>query len=142
MPKRLPQPTLQTDPTGEYRLMQDYAVAALGYRVTVKTGYLTDSESSPRLAWSVFGHPLDPENTPQAVPHDALYQSQLLSRKVADMIWLDVARQNGMGPFERRVKYRCLRMFGWMAWNKAKANATGRKFACDHISISIDNGTD
>lgn len=133
---RLPYPSIQSRPGGKgWQVMEPYTVTACGLVITVLAGYVTDGESSPRLAYTLFGHPLDPEALPQAVPHDALYQSGRLTRQTADEIWLDVARQNGMGPVERRVKYAALRSFGWIVWNRARRNTAGESFARRHLQI-------
>ena len=137
MASRLPQPKLQNTASGEHRLVADCRAEAMGYRMTVKRGFLTDGESSPRAAWTLFGHPFDPESLPQAVPHDALYQSGVLPRRTADRIWLAIAEANGMGPIERRVKYACLRAWGWAVWSKARRNAEGERFARRHLVLEL-----
>ena len=87
-----------------------------GNKVNVKTGFMTDFASIPRLLWIFL--PCWGKYGNAAVIHDWLYWAQERPRKEADGIMLE-----GMGvlkvPFWQKYPiYIAVRTFGQMAWKR------------------------
>ena len=93
--------------------------------VVVPAGFFYDGASIPSLIgllWRIIGHPLDPEFEAAAVVHDYLYSDLNkkigpdVSREVADIIFLTILFENGVGETKRGIMYQAVRKFGWMGY--------------------------
>lgn len=101
------------------------------YKIIIGPGFVFDGASVPRFLWRVTGHPLEVPRVACGFAHDWLYRAQVVSRKIADLIYRDICLQVGMAEARSNVEYRSLRVFGWVAWNgksegeKAEARRQG-----------------
>ena len=99
-------------------LLEDVMVESLGYKITVKAGFDFDGASIPQALWSVYGNPLSGKFRIAALIHDALYASQIVSREVADAIFLDLMKQHEVGYLKRQSMYYAVRSAGWYRWKQ------------------------
>jgi hypothetical protein len=87
-------------------------------RVNVKTGFVTDFASVPRMLWwalpkwGTYGN--------AAVIHDWLYWDQSRTRKEADAIMLEAMDVLNVSGIKKNLIYRAVRIFGEWAWNRNK----------------------
>ena len=89
--------------------------------VTVQPGFVSDLASIPWfLRWL---YPPDGIWGPAAVVHDWLYSQPEVSRRVADRIFWDHMREDGVPWFRAMLFYWGVRLFG--RWHKA----TGERLA-------------
>ena len=92
-----------------------------GVTYSVPSGFLTDWASIPR----VFRWLLDPVSKPYqvaALMHDFLYSSGAMTRRQADLVLLEGARLVGSPEWQARIMYYAVRLGGWNAWRKNRAN--------------------
>lgn len=101
-------------------LLEDIEVEALGYTITVKSGFDFDGASIPRPLWGVFGNPLSGDFRIAALVHDVLYASQKLPRKVCDDIFLELMKLHGVSYAKRYSMYLAVRSAGGFVWDKNK----------------------
>lgn len=101
-------------------LLEDIEVEALGYTITVKSGFDFDGASIPRPLWGVFGNPLSGDFRIAALVHDVLYASQKLPRKVCDDIFLELMKLHGVSYTKRYSMYLAVRSAGGFVWEKNK----------------------
>jgi hypothetical protein len=57
---------------------------------TIKKGFDFDGASIPKKVWSIIGHPMQMWILLAALPHDGWYASNLISRKEADNLFLEI----------------------------------------------------
>ena len=88
--------------------------------VNIKQGFLFDGASIPKALWSIIGSPMTGGYQRAGCLHDGLYASQLTSRKVADEIFLQAMKYDGVSYTKRYSMYWAVRSFGWAAWNDNK----------------------
>ena len=113
---------LQKVSNREYCLLEDYTVYVKDYSITVKEGFIFDGASLPRVTWSLIGCPFIGAYTIPALIHDALYASEIVSRKEADDIFLDLLEEYGVGYLKRYSMYWGVRAGGGFVWLKHKPN--------------------
>ena len=99
-------------------LLEDVTVETLGYRIRVKKGFDFDGASIPQALWSVYGNPLSGKFRIAALVHDALYASQIVSRELADAIFLDLMKQHEVGYVKRQTMYYAVQTAGWYSWKQ------------------------
>lgn len=92
-----------------------------GRRVSVPEGFIYDKASIPRAVWFYIA-PDDKGIVDAALVHDYLYCVQRINllwieRKEADDVFLELMERAEMRWDKRRLAYRAVRMFGWMAFN-------------------------
>lgn len=92
------------------------------WTIHVPAGLETDFASVPRLLWSIA--PPVGLHSKAAVLHDYLYAENLGSRKWADRVFLEAMKVSGVRWTRRRLYYRMVRLFGWIAW---RGHARGKK---------------
>ena len=100
-------------------LSKDKTVESLGYSITVKKGFDFDGASIPKWLWSIYGSPLNGNYVVASLIHDGLYASQLVSKMVADNIFLDLMKQSKVGYVKRTSMYLAVKMFGGKDWKEA-----------------------
>lgn len=91
--------------------------------LVVPAGFCTDFASIPRPLQGF----LDAVNdvAPAAVVHDFLYTSQMFeSRAMADRIFFDALRANGVGWMRARTLWAGVRLGGWIKWGKNPEEAS------------------
>lgn len=106
------------------------------YRLVIKSGFVTDFASIPRLLWSIL-EPFNFQYTPACLPHDLGYETngdltlwvcdgvgwapvnaELTRRAVDDlMYWGMVARSTP--TWKANAIYSSVRLWGWVAWRKS-----------------------
>lgn len=84
--------------------------------VTVPAGFKTDFASVPRLFWSWI--PRTGRYNHAALVHDFLYrtQPQGWTRRMADEVFLDLMREDGVSALRARLMHRAVRVGAWWAW--------------------------
>ena len=100
-------------------LLEDVVVESLGYKITVKKEFDFDGASIPKWLWSIYGSPLNGNYVVASLIHDGLYASQLVSKMVADNIFLDLMKQSKVGYVKRTSMYLAVKVFGGKDWKKA-----------------------
>ena len=97
-------------------------------KVTILEGMLTDGASIPRIFWTIIGCPLDGKYSGSALIHDGLYGSHKTSKEIADKLFDEMLRDNGVGRFRRKLMYWAVKYFGSKAYyGKTKAQITKMK---------------
>lgn len=119
METALPEPELSPieGDNKEWELKHDLSIEVEGYNITVKKGFKTDGESIPSACWFITGHPFQGEGMAAAIVHDALYGSELLPRAKCDLIFKKLLERYGVSSFRAMMRYRFLRLFGWITWS-------------------------
>jgi hypothetical protein len=84
---------------------------------TVQEGFTTDLASIPRVFQSItptVGHHIQP-----SIVHDWCYEANVpgLTRKDADLLFLDGMKDAGVYWLRRHVMYRAVRLFGGSLWD-------------------------
>lgn len=100
-----------------YRVHEPYTASSQGLRVTVHPGYRYDGASIPRMFWRLIGGPFSGAYAPAALVHDALYETQMVSRAHADRVFYDLMRRCGEGRARAKLMYWGVRAGGWTGWN-------------------------
>ena len=80
--------------------------------IHVPKGFVTDFASTPFFIWKtgLFSK--------AAVVHDYLYQSKLVSRAIADLVFKEAMIVLGVHPMKAQVFYLAVRCFGCIGYNK------------------------
>lgn len=84
-------------------------------KIKVPKGFETDFASVPRIFWVIL--PPDGKYSQAAVLHDFLYSKRLRPQKECDNIFLEAMEVLGVSWWKRKIMYRALRMFGFVAYN-------------------------
>lgn len=122
-----------TDKAGSsWELIEPFSVytETLKAIVTVPSGFRCDGESIPSiLRWLVppFG-----QTKRGAFAHDYLYRLGgykatngnfvQVTRKQADDVYLELVKAKGAPTWRASMRYRVLRLVGWIAWNESVRN--------------------
>jgi hypothetical protein len=88
-----------------------------GKQHTAPRGLVVNGASIPRFFWRIIGPPLTGLYREASIIHDWHYQSQLISRAKADLIFLEGMKAAGVSLVKRQAMHKALRSFGWIAWN-------------------------
>lgn len=76
-------------------------------KLNVPEGFVTDLASIPRALWTIF--PPMGRYSQAAVVHDYLCVSQIVPRKEADQIFLDLMEYCGVPLYKRKIFYYAVR---------------------------------
>lgn len=97
-----------------------------GLYVIVPRGFESDGSSVPRLFW-IWAPPMSGAYLPAAVVHDWFYRGGAEEvgedRKGADTIFYYHMIAAGVRTTQARIKYRAVRMFGWIPWRRNRRAA-------------------
>lgn len=113
----------------EFKLLSQFVFRWQGTKeqpardLVVPAEFCTDFASIPRPLQGF----LDAVNdvAPAAVVHDFLYTSQMFeSRAMADQIFFDALRANGVGWMRARTLWAGVRLGGWIKWGKNPEEAS------------------
>lgn len=107
----------------EWKLMESLQYTVFKKSFIVPAGFITDFASVPRIFWSRYAA-WDIHYGPPAILHDFLYQGQVVPRKEADEMFLELMRLAGVSLWTRYRFYFAVRMFG--AWAYADRDARGK----------------
>lgn len=114
--------------TRRFQLLENFSVisAVVGGIITVPAGFQYDGESIPVALHSLV--PPFGQSKRAACVHDYLYQFggyqhvdgswTEVTRKTADEVYLELALLKGLPQWRAMMRYRVLRLVGWVAWNK------------------------
>jgi hypothetical protein len=84
--------------------------------ITVPKDFAYDMASIPRLLWFII--PRDDRRIARAATiHDYLYATQSLPRAMADAIFMETMKQDGMPYIKRKACYLAVRLFGSHAYD-------------------------
>ena len=87
-------------------------------RIKVSEGFVTDFTSVPRIFWWII--PRWGKYGNAAVIHDWLYWVQRKEgsegRREADYILNEAMGVLGVGKYKRKIIFKAVRWFGWLAW--------------------------
>lgn len=113
--KHKPQTKLSPTP-GHSVLMRDfdYSSERLGGDITIPAPFSFDWDSVPRLP--IVYMLLKGRARVAALIHDDLYARQPVSRRVADLVFLDAMKAEGVSFRHRWLKFLGVRLGGWVAW--------------------------
>ena len=122
--EKLQQPDVRWVSPKKAELMEDYTYVSNKQILIIKTGFIFDGASIPRIFWSTLG--LTPSGIMElpSLIHDYLYSfrgstvSGRLSRKESDKIFLQVMKDVGISKTKRNIAYRAVRWFGGSSWGK------------------------
>jgi hypothetical protein len=95
-----------------------YSSAIAGQTISVPSGFVTDYASVPRIPgiWWVAGGCADEA----AVVHDWIYNQQIVSRDLADKVFLEAMEASGVSAWRRYLMYAAVRAFGMWHYGKGK----------------------
>lgn len=93
-----------------------YYSERLGSEVTIETPFTFDWDSVPRIpvVYLVFKN----RARIAALIHDDLYFRQPVSRRVADLVFLDAMKAEGLPFYFYWPKYLAVRAGGWLGWRR------------------------
>lgn len=81
---------------------------------TVPAGFVSDLDSVPRIPFVYSRY--KGRTVRAAILHDYLYRNQIVSRKLADTIFLDSMQREGVPARYRIIIYAAVRLMGWLPW--------------------------
>jgi len=102
-----------------YEIYKKFQYTNKYYDIIIKKGFITDGATIPRFAWSIVGCPLNGNYVGPSIIHDALYATNLLSRKESDQLFIDLLKEAGVGYIKRKLFYNVLRVFGYTFYNNS-----------------------
>jgi len=94
----------------------DFEVESRGHKIVVPGFFLIDGASIPSMLWAICYHPFDTRVIAAAIVHDWLYWNHQVSKKEADLIFLDIMLQNGADETKARLMYHAVSLFGEQYW--------------------------
>ena len=108
----------------EWTLKEDVSFTNEHFKIFVKSGFITDGASIPKLFWSIVGSPLEADLLLPAIIHDGLYTNETLSRDVCDDLLREMLLLNCVSQLKANLIYSAVRMFGGSHF---KSNDTAQK---------------
>lgn len=107
---------------GHYELFDDFPFAVNGDRYVIPKFFTWNGASIPRFAWPFLQTPFNPKIIMASLVHDWMYTTHFLSRKDADLLFIEILKQKNVPTWKRRVMYRALRVGGKRAWRMDQAD--------------------
>lgn len=99
----------------EWQLGSAYGYIISGSLIIVPKSFVTDLASTPKMLWNIF-EPFGRGYLAASIVHDYLYSSscsyKTINRKLADRIFLEIMKENGVNLVKRQVMYLAVRIFG------------------------------
>ena len=108
-------------------LCEDETIEYKGKSYLMKAGTISDGASIPRFFWGLSTTPYDPRVIRGAFWHDHFYESQEISKKLADQILKFIIIEDGIENQVAENIYRTVRDFGGPAWARCKKNKKNRE---------------
>jgi len=93
-----------------------YYSKSLNQMVAVPEGFITDFASVPRIFWNIL--PPSGKYTKAAVLHDYFYQTHLVDKKTADIIFKEAMECLGVSKFKIWCMYNAVKFFGASSYYK------------------------
>jgi hypothetical protein len=84
-----------------------------GIKVTLPRGFTTDGASIPWFLWW-FGRPFDEDTLLASYTHDYLYNRTEMPRLIADLIFLDMMKENKTKFIKRWIYFIAVLFIGWV----------------------------
>jgi hypothetical protein len=103
---------------GSWRLQDDFSYEDDYIQVTIKSNFITDGASIPKLFWSVVGNPLENDLLKPAIIHDGLYNLMHQPRLECDKLLKEMLLFNGTSKMKAYFIYYAVRLFGGSHWKK------------------------
>ena len=99
-------------------LREELTVTWRGKTLVVPAGFECDGASVPRFLWGSVSPQIHPCTLRGAVAHDYLYrhQSPGWTRKMADKLFYDLIREDGLPRMRAKKAYWGVRIFGGESW--------------------------
>lgn len=105
--------------TRNVKLLEDVVVKTSLGKIVIEDGFVSDLASIPRIAWFVVA-PSDPGIREPALVHDWLYrlpnvrfyQGTKVTRKIADRIFLEELKDEGVPHWKRYPMFLAVRLVG------------------------------
>lgn len=94
--------------------------------IIVPAGIVSDFASVPRFFWRIIS-PIDPDVRLPAIIHDYLYTSQIWSKEIADLIFLEALLAHEAPRWKARAMYKAVDWFGGKAWESHKTEKEVRE---------------
>jgi hypothetical protein len=108
------------------------------YTISVSAGLWTDGASIPKILWSFIGSPLTGRYVRATIVHDALYSTQIISRKESDLVLLELMEQDNVPKWKRVSIYYAVRLFGWSHWAKRTMDTKKKDKVKSFVNIVKD----
>ena len=101
-----------------YSLLEDVTVVRQGHTLVIPAGFKSYGASVPRFFWRSVFPPGDSRALLAAFAHDYVYRThpEGWTRKMADDMFYDILRENGVGWFNAQSAYWGVRLFGGSSW--------------------------
>jgi hypothetical protein len=109
---------------GYWKLQEYFSYENDYLQVTVKSDFITDGASIPKIFWSVVGSPLENDLLKPAIIHDGLYTANglvtimRLKRSECDKLLREMLLFNGTSKVKAYSIYYAVRLFGGSHWKK------------------------
>lgn len=100
----------------DYELYEDLIYENDNYYYIIKKGFKTDGASIPSIFKILFDN-YQGNYTKAAVIHDALYRSNIVSRKIADNLFLEAMKVLNVSILKRISLYLAVRFGGWFSYH-------------------------
>jgi hypothetical protein len=107
---------------GFWKLQDNFSYEDDYIQITVKSDFITDGASIPKLFWSVVGNPLSNDLLKPAIIHDGLYTLMQLKRLECDKLLREMLLFNGTSKLKAYFIYFSVRLFGGAHWKKDTSN--------------------
>ena len=100
------------------RLQADMVYTWNDMVVIVPAGFESDGASVPRFLWSSVSSQIDPRTLAAAIAHDYIYRNhpEGWTREMADDMFYDICRSDGLCWWSSQKAYWGIRLFGGSAW--------------------------
>ena len=101
-----------------YTLLEDVTVLWQTNTLVIPAGFKSDGASVPRFFWRSVFPPGDSRALTAAFAHDYVYRTHPAgwTRKMADDMFYDLLREDGVGWFNAQAAYWGVRLFGFSSW--------------------------
>jgi hypothetical protein len=100
----------------EYEFDYHLGKADSPYFIHVPAGFITDFASVPPALYWLF--PPWGKYGAAAIVHDFIYQSKILDREMADLIFKEAMCVLGVPAWKRNLMWAGVRLFGWLGYAK------------------------
>jgi hypothetical protein len=107
---------------GFWKLQDDFSYENDYIKVTVKSDFITDGASIPKMFWSVIGNPLSDYLLKPSIIHDGLYTLMQLPRAACDDLLKEMLLFNGVSRVKVLLIYYTVRLLGGSHWKKDTKN--------------------
>ena len=85
-------------------------------KMVIHPGFVCDLESVPKVVQFLPGMDKLGKGAIPGIIHDYLYSTGLLSKPMADAVYLEAMKQRRVGTLARWIKYLAVRLCGGKAW--------------------------